>query len=135
MSSVMFINRDLIEAFPMTYGEYLEEVDQEASENIDPDTPGYVIYLDDDMVQWVEAEAFEESNMEIGSLEGLEAYQQRLLVERAIVRTNFNKLQKSLGKNTFLVLPHEMRELLKAQSRAMARYLEVLDKRCNLFLH
>lgn len=135
MSSVMFISRDLIEAFPMTYGEYLEEVNQEANEDIDPETPGYVVYLDDDMVQWVEAETFEESNMEVGSLDGLEAYQQRLLVERTIVRTNYNKLQKSFGRSTFLALPLEMRELLTAQSRAMARYLEVLDKRCNMFLH
>lgn len=130
----MFISRDMVEALPMTYGEFVEYVDIDGGD-LDPETPGYMLQVSEEDYEWIPAVEFEESHMQVGDLEGLEPYQQRLLVERAIVSNNYNKLKKSFSRNTFLALPFEMRDLLQSQERAMSRYLEVLNKRVNQFLH
>ena len=133
MSSIMFISSNMVEAKPMTYGEFVEYVNLDLGD-LDPETPGYMLQVSQEDYEWIPAVEFEESHMEVGNLEGLEPYQQRLLVERAIVSNNYSKLKKSFSRNTFLALPFEMRSLLESQERAMFRYLEVLNKRANQFL-
>ena len=133
MSSIMFISRDMVEATPMTYGEFVEYMEVDGGDQ-DPETPGYMLQVSEEDYAWVPADEFEESHMQVGDLEGLEPYQQRLIVERAIVSNNYNKLKKSFSRNTFLALPYEMRQLLQSQERAMARYLEVLNTRVEQFL-
>lgn len=134
MNNSMYISRKVIEATPMTYGEFLEETETESS-GFSPDTPGYLIEHSDIQVEWVEKAAFEDIYMEIGNLDGLEPYQQRLMTERILLVLHYEELKRSFASTTFLAQPFEMRELLQAQERAMARYLEVLNKRVNLFLH
>lgn len=134
MKTIMYLNRDLVEATPMTFGEFTKLMEIE-DEEIDPQALGYTRQLSEESYEWIPAEDFEDAHMEIGDLHELEPYQQRLLVERTIVSSNYHQLKKSFIKSTFLALPFEMRELLQAQERAMARYLEVLNKRCIQFLN
>lgn len=129
----MFISRNMVEAMPMTYGEFVEYVEIDGGD-MDPETPGYMLQVSEEDYEWIPAVEFEEAHMQVGDLTGLELYQQRLLVERAIVSNNYNKLKKSFSRNTFLALPFEMRSLLESQERAMSKYLEVLNKRVSQFL-
>lgn len=129
----MFISRNMVEAMPMTYGEFVEYVDIDGGDQ-DPETPGYMLQVSEEVYEWIPAIEFEEAHMEVGDLAGLEPYQQRLLVERAIVANNYSKLKKSFSRNTFLALSFEMRSLLESQERSMARYLEVLNKRVIQFM-
>jgi hypothetical protein len=129
MKTTMYLSRDLVEAIPMSYGEFINLMEIEDEES-DPQAPGYMRQLSEENYEWIPAEDFEDAHTEVGDLHDLEPYQQRLMVERTIVFNNYLQLKKSFIKTTFLALPYEMRQLLQAQERAMARYLEVLNKRC-----
>lgn len=134
MKTTMYLSRDLVEAIPMSYGEFINLMEIEDEES-DPQAPGYMRQLSEENYEWIPAEDFEDAHMEVGDLHELEPYQQRLMVERTIVFNNYLQLKKSFIKTTFLALPYEMRQLLQAQERAMARYLEVLNKRCIQFMN
>lgn len=65
---------------------------------------------------------------------GLEDWQVRLLQERDELDARLYKLKDALRRPSFMVVPYPQRQLLKAQSRAMERYLYFLDKRIAYFL-
>lgn len=65
---------------------------------------------------------------------GMEDWQVRLLKEREELDDRLFKLNDALRRPSFMVIPYPQRQLLKAQSRAMERYLYFLDKRISYFL-
>lgn len=65
---------------------------------------------------------------------GLEDWQVRLLMEREELDVRLTKLNDALRRPTFMVISYPQRQLLTAQSRAMERYLYLLDKRIAYFL-
>lgn len=134
MNKVSYVSRKILEAERMSYGEF-EEHAETAQGEYDVDAPGYLIQVDEDTFKWVDAETFEEENLVVGELDGLEPYQKRLMVERAILLDNFTKLSRAFNKNTFLALPFLDRELLEKQHRAMEATLRVLNERVSKFLH
>lgn len=64
----------------------------------------------------------------------LEPHQLRLLMERQWLSERYDAIQGAVKGATFLLLPVIERNLLQAQERIMARYLDVLDKRIALFM-
>lgn len=63
----------------------------------------------------------------------LEAYQERVLEERAQLNDRLNKLDAWLYTEKFNCLSLDDQDLLITQQRIMVEYLDVLDQRINNF--
>ena len=63
----------------------------------------------------------------------MEAYQERVLEERAQLNDRLNKLDAWLYTEKFNCLSLDDQDLLITQQRIMVEYLDVLDQRINNF--
>ena len=137
----VYVYSMLVEAEPMTFGDFLAHQDVECGENdpFKPEDSGYMVRVEEEdgevVLVWEPDDIFETSHLEIGDVKGLQPHQTRLMVERTQLAHRLRKLQDTFTKAIFLVLPVPERELLQSQARAMKAYLQILDKRINLFLN
>lgn len=129
----LFYKTEVVEAYPMCFGEYAA---LEGAEDLGlaSETSGYAIEDAEGYVQWFKAEDFEAEYEHAGDADHLEEHQKRLVVERAQLADRYEKLQKVFNKAIYLSLPLPERELFQVQSRVMKAFIQVLDKRLALFL-
>lgn len=128
-----YVSLTPITAQAMSFGEFCKEFNT-PNLDIPENTPGYLIYLSPTYPTWIDQEEFESTYILAGNIKELKPYQQRLMIERSILKNNLDKLESSMVKPTFLTLPMSDRELLKSQARAMKSYLSVLNKRASAFI-
>lgn len=132
--STSYISTQIINAAPMTRGEYNIYRGWKLPKNENPIDAGYLVQnLEFNSQSWIPKQQFEASAVELDNLDGLLPYQQRLMGEQAKLNSDLNKLQNAIKKPTFLNIPVIERDYLVSQSRAMTQYLNKLDKRVDLF--
>lgn len=139
---VAYVGTKMLDARPMTLGEYNNYRGWDKPENEDGDAPGYLVEYHDGgapnhsdhkgYISWSPADIFERSYLAIGTAEIIgdkPPHVQRMIAESALLRDKVTKLGEYMKTHEFRHLPLITRELMKAQLPTMMAYLNLLDSR------
>ena len=138
-----YIGTKVIKAFPMTRKEYNDERGWALPANENGDDPGYLgIYPDSDSntekyqgyVSWSPKKQFEAAYADIGQVDHLPPFQQRVLGELVQLKDSTRKLKKFFGTELFYKLDFQERSRMEEQHRIMNWYKDVLVKRVARFM-
>lgn len=136
---VRYIGTKMIEACPMTRGEYNVFKNYTMPENENSADEGYLVKYSDDYISWSPKKQFEEAYVEVGKdiltdttylMKG--DYKQRFRAEYFQVVARFQKLVDVLSKwdkNELDFEPTCPRSTYNMQVRAMSDYIAVLEAR------
>lgn len=138
-----YVGTKIVNALPMTRGEYNEYRGWALPADEDGADEGYLVeYLDGGKpnhpehvgyISWSPKAQFDAANVPVGNIAGLPPHLIRVRAEQAQLAERVTKLAAFVLDNpTFQKLHHEERELLQFQLRAMEEYLMILERRCKL---
>ena len=92
-----YISTQIINATPMTRGEYNNHRGWKLPKGENPSDDGYMVQnLEFNIQSWTPKQQFEASTYELDNIDGLLPYQQRLLGERAHLHGSLHKLDKRI---------------------------------------
>lgn len=139
-----YIGTKIINATPMSRGEYNVYRDWVLPTNEDGGDEGYLVeYLDggkpnDDRhagyISWSPKAQFDVAYIEIGDVTGMPAHQQRVVAEKAQLDTKAKALSNFIGLSLiFDTLDAAEQERLKMQNDVMWQYSEILGVRIAAF--
>ena len=138
-----YIGTKIINAKPMSRGEYNVYRDWVLPTNEDGGDEGYLVeYLDggkpnDDRhagyISWSPKAQFEAAYLEIGDVSSMPAHQQRVVAEKAELDTKLSKLENFYLSKIFAGLPKDEQIRLSNQGGAMRVYSEILGARIAAF--
>ena len=138
-----YIGTKIINAMPMSRGEYNVYRDWVLPTNEDGGDEGYLVeYLDggkpnDDRhagyISWSPKAQFEAAYLEIGDVSGLHPHQQRVVAEKVQLDDKLSKLELFCLTKGFASLPQDERSRLRNQGGAMKVYSEILGARIEAF--
>lgn len=107
-----------------------------------PDDAGYLVEYTDGgapnmdghtgYISWCPKDQFDNANIEIGDIDGLDPFRVRLLGERAQLNANLDKLTAFLSGNQSKLLSYRASGLLERQQYAQQELLSILDQRLDL---
>lgn len=128
-----YIGSKIIQAEPLTRGEYNERRGWIIPVGENPEDAGFYLQYPDGYISWSPAEVFNDAYLPLGEIGHKPAHQQRVIGEREQVNDRLIKLTAFLYTDTFNELPDDERSLMYAQQAAMQDYVGVLDERIALF--
>lgn len=115
-----YIGRKIVTAWPSKVG-----VAEGAAE-------GYGVKYADGYTSFSPKDAFEQAYIELGHIEHLPAWHQRLIGERALLDADVQALDRFMDSEGFAQLAPDHATLLQMQLEAMFRYRDLLDQRLEL---
>lgn len=119
-----YTRREIVNAEPATYGQYLMETQQPFSENKDENEfKGYMIQGPDGKVQFVDAREFNES------YSSCETPEDRMNLEISELAEKIDKLEAFLSSDRVATLDDKMLSLMKDQLKVMKEYKDILIRR------
>lgn len=135
-----FIGIKIIEAEPMTRGDYNDFKGWNIPADENPADEGYKVKYDDNYVSWSPKQAFEEAYSKIGDkplvdtaiLMKSDDYKDRFIAEYQQLVIRYNGLKKMLNKwdrNELPFTPTCPRSTYNMQIKAMTDYIAVLEAR------
>lgn len=135
-----FIGIKIIEAEPMTRGDYNDFKGWNIPADENPADEGYKVKYDDNYVSWSPKQAFEEAYSKIGDkplvdtaiLMKSDDYKDRFIAEYQQLVIRYNGLKNMLNKwdrNELPFTPTCPRSTYNMQIKAMADYIAVLEAR------
>lgn len=142
------IGTKIINAEPMTRGEYNKLRGWEVPADENPDDAGYLVEYTDGgkanhpnfkgYISWSPADVFERAYRPIPAIEHLPPHQQRVVIEKAELDDKIGKLAAFIATfdkpfSVFGGLPEPERMRLYAQHRAMVAYSTILAERIAAF--
>lgn len=142
----LFQGSKMIAAQAMTLGEYNKYRGWPIPENEDPAREGYLVeYIGNNdsnhpehksYISWSPKKQFDDSHVKAGGPEALTypPFVQRLLGERAELKSDLEKLQAFQGTELWQKLPDNVRSLMTRQDTLMCSLLDILDQRVELAL-
>ena len=128
-----YVGTKVIQAKPMTRGEYLDYREWELPEGEDASDEGYFIIYPDGYESWSPANVFEDAYLPLGDLNDKADYQQRVIAEKTQLDDRGKKLAAFQSTEEWNKLTHTERSTLSEQLKIMREYSQILGQRIDRF--
>ncbi|HEY7823549.1 MAG TPA: hypothetical protein VIG24_11965 [Acidimicrobiia bacterium] len=134
-----YVGTKIVKAEPMTRQAYKDYRGWELPADENGADEGFLVeYVDggqsnheshEGYISWSPAEVFDNAYQFVSAIDGLAAYQVRVLAEQTQLNKRFAALSEFLGSDMFRRLTIKEQQLLRAQCKAMRTYLDCLVQR------